>query len=667
MELSIRMKLFHIISLLSLKFCIATDKNESVVIIALPQSDGESVTSWERGAEILPGAYVAVESINNNYSAQADTNLNLIMADSGLVISEDESYSRNLLELAARLKWNDTNVIGIAGLLHPNTLLALQAFQLPIASLIGFSNSPQSNVLYLTASTSVLTDSVVAFVNVINQTRIGVISESTHSYYSTISNDLLTKANVSLYIHIGKSHHKSFSDIIDEVINFNIHVMFLSVRPSTALSVLHEACKRGMKWPDYAWILHSHRLEDLRDLVVASEECNQSNIFEGVLLFQLTEEHRELDSDAISRQTTNPFAFLLRDAIWALALATDNNRTTSFMDTISDPSQSSDVYIYQASLISAELVGVYSGNSSSLTTINISSFAYNDPIIQLVAPSPYLLIASVICLLFNTLMLILYLCFRKHPDVKATNVSLSLLIFIGCYLLIGFAIGQFFRYNHAVDLCIENHWMSATGLGHWLVYATVLVKMLRVYHIFTLHRRIKPSVYTVYIAPVFYTLLVLMPTITLNALWTFINPIYLVKTYYHVEPAGYIIVDVACFTGNFEIWMSVIQIHHVCLILIVSAVAIKTRKLRLARFKDTKKVNFYLFVSVINGYSMLAYWQALYAINPLSPARAYVTMIGHLNQALLVQLLLIVPKVWPPLVEKVTGLLKSNIRSKAQP
>ena len=138
-------------------------------------------------------------------------------------------------------------------------------------------------------------------------------------------------------------------------------------------------------------------------------------------------------------------------------------------------------------------------------------------------------------------------------------------------------------------------------------------------------------------------------------------------TYYHIEPAGYILADVACLTENFELWFTLTHIHHICLVLIVSAVAIKTRKLRLARFKDTKKVNFYLYVSVIHGYSMLAYWQALYAINPFSPARAYVTTFGHLNHALLAQFTLIVPKVWPPLVEKVTGLLKSNIRSKAQP
>ena len=646
----------------SLQLCSTNKSNKSVIIIALPQDDDKNVTSWEKGAEILPGAYVAVESINNDSSVLSNVNLELVIAESGLVFGEDDLYSGNVLEIAANLTWRKKDIMGIAGLLHPSTLLALQAFQLPLVSLIGFSNSqlPESDVISLTASTSVLTDSLSAFLAVINQTRIGVISESTHSYYSTISNDLLTKANVSLYIHVSNSHHKSFSAIVDEVANFNIRVIFLSVRPSIALSVLLEACQRRMKWPNYAWILHSYRLEDLRELLLpAGEVCDASNILEGVFMFQFTQERRGFDSDVKSLQTANPFAFLLHDAIWALALAAQNSNI-SLKDSIY---QYSDIYIYQASNLSAELVGIYSGKSNAFTNVTVGTLVYDGPILQSVELSPYLMLLSASCLLFNTLLLILYVCFRNHPDVKSTNVSLSLLIFIGCYLLIGFTIVQFLYTVYTVDVCMVSVWLNGLGLSLPIISATVLVKMLRVYHIFTLQRRMKPNMCTNYIAPIIYTLIILSPCAMLLTLWTIIDPFSLVVTY--VEHPGFIAVSNACSLSTYAtLWYVLMLSYQISLSFAVVFIAIKTRKLRLARFKDTKKVNVFIYFSLIIGYSCFAYWQALYVIDPRGPSRAYVLIIGHIILVLITQFTLFVPKIWSPLVEKVTGLLKKSAHTK---
>ena len=654
------MKLSDIVFLLaitisSLQLYSANKSNKSFIIVALPQDDDENVTSWEKSAEILPGAYVAVESINNASSVLTNMNLELVIAESGLIFSKDETYSGNVLEISADLAWQNKDVIGIAGLLHPSTLLALQAFQLPIASLIGFSNSqlPESGVISLTASTSVLTDSLSAFLAIINQTRIGMISESTHSYYSTISNDLVTKANVSLYIHVSDSHHKSFSAIVDEVANFNIHVIFLSVRPSIALSVLLEACKRRMQWPNYAWILHSYRLEDLRELVLpAGEVCDESNILEGVFMFQLTQEHRMFDSDTKRSVTTNSFALLLHDAVWAIALAVDNN--ISLEDTIC---HCADIYIYQASNISAELVGIYSGKSNAFTNVTVGTLVSDGPILQSVEPSPYLMLLPVGCLLFNTLLLILYICFRNHPDVKSTNVSLSLLIFIGCYLHIGFTIVEYIKYALVVDVCLGTLWLSALGLSSPLVSATVLVKMLRVYHIFTLRRRVKPNMCTNYIAPIIYTLIILSPCTMVLTLWTIIDPLSLVITY--VEHPGFIAVHHTCSQGTYStLWYGLIISYQISLSSALVFIAIKTRKLRLARFKDTKKVNISIYFSLFAGFSCFAYWQAFNVIDPRGLSRAYVLIIGHVILVFTVQFTLFVPKIWRPLIEKVSGLVK---------
>ena len=256
-------------------------------------------------------------------------------------------------------------------------------------------------------------------------------------------------------------------------------------------------------------------------------------------MFQLTRERLKSQSDA---QTVNPFSFLLHDAVWALALAADNkDNIISLKDTIC---QCSDVFVYQELNVSARLVGVYSGEYGAFTITTIDVFVYDGPTLKPVQLNPYLMLLSVSCFLFNTLLLILYLCFRNHPDVKSTNVSLSLLIFIGCYLLIGFTVVEFVKYALAVDVCMVSLWLGGFSLSLPVILATVLVKMLRVYHIISLRKRWKQSVFTIYIAPVIYTLLIMSPCALILTLWTIIDPLHLVNTY--VEHPGFITVGRAC-------------------------------------------------------------------------------------------------------------------------
>ena len=59
-------KAIVILSLLSLQCCLSSAKSESILIIALPQSDAEVSASWERGEEILPGALAAIEEAKND-------------------------------------------------------------------------------------------------------------------------------------------------------------------------------------------------------------------------------------------------------------------------------------------------------------------------------------------------------------------------------------------------------------------------------------------------------------------------------------------------------------------------------------------------------------------------------------------------------------------------
>ena len=39
---------------------------------------------------------------------------------------------------------------------------------------------------------------------------------------------------------------------------------------------------------------------------------------------------------------------------------------------------------------------------------------------------------------FVTIVLILYIYFRKEPEIRATSVTVSLCMFLGCYILISY-------------------------------------------------------------------------------------------------------------------------------------------------------------------------------------------------------------------------------------
>ena len=453
--------------------------NESVLIIATPL--GSSGVSWERGQELLPGALAAVDHINNGHSGS--NKLTLLIADSGLVTSSNNPYSGNVLEEIANLTSQNARIIGVAGLLHPDMLIILQSFQLHIASLIHFNGVPSApNIIYMTASSSNVIDSFLAFINVTTQSRIGIITEIKNSFHSRFLHKVISKVAVSFSIAIELGHHQeSFADIIQTVASSNVYVIVLNVSPFLVIPIVREAYKSKLIWPKYAWILHSYQFNDI------PQNSNGQIFLEGIFIFQLIQEEsvfeserNEIDIDADMGQS-NPYTYLLRDAVLALSVATN----VSMMSSQSDNNLfSKHIYIYQVVNGTSANVGIYNSNSKNLENLTIGTFIKSNlPVIRLL-PSSYFLSLPALCFVLNTLLLVLYVYFRNEPSVKSTSVCLSLLIFIGCYLLTAYTIVAIADIPPRIDLCMVLVWLSGLGISLPLILTTLLVKMLRVYRIF---------------------------------------------------------------------------------------------------------------------------------------------------------------------------------------
>ena len=77
-----------------------------------------------------------------------------------------------------------------------------------------------------------------------------------------------------------------------------------------------------------------------------------------------------------------------------------------------------------------------------------------------------------------------------------------------------------------IDVCMVIVWLSGLGISMPLILTTFLVKMLRVYHIFTLYKRVKPKAHTSECAHFLYTVATLSPNIAVLLFWTVIDPSY---------------------------------------------------------------------------------------------------------------------------------------------
>ena len=646
------MKFILLLSLLSLQCCLRLGKCESILIIALPQCDTEVSASWERGEEILPGALAAVKEARNG---SLPFNLTLIVATSGPVTRYDLPYSGNMLEVIANLTWQKrtSDIIGLTGFLHPNIPAVFSRFPLSTISLVHFNRAQHNpNVHYLTASMSILTDSILAFVKEIHTKKVGIITEMKETYYLEVSHQLITKASIPLNIQIVDKHCKSLSDIANRLYESNAHVILLSVGPSTAVPLVCEAYKRGLVWPKYAWILHSYRLEDLLQTFDSKAGCTLQKSLEGIFSFQLTNEYNRSKS-ARDNNYNNPYADLLYASVRALYSSVDDASFVHFSQE-SSPLQfnpeNSKIYIYHNMNGKANFIGTYEGTSHIL--INVSEIMFTDydlPVVNTISLPHYLIPLPILCFLSNTTFLILYITFRREPSVKSTSVSLSMLIFTGCYLLVGNSASHILHEIYRLDLCMLLVWLSGAGLSLPLILATLLVKMLRVYHIFTTFKILKQSTKCKDYALLVYTTLILSPHIILLILRTAINPSHRIDNF--IEHPGFKELNQTCDSDYAHIWYMLTLAYIFLLSSAVIIVAIKSRKIRHTHFKDTKKVNLLIFLLLLIGPGTFIYWYAFYYISFSSSV--IILNVGHMLIAFACQITLLAPKVWPSVQKKI--------------
>ena len=251
-------------------------------------------------------------------------------------------------------------------------------------------------------------------------------------------------------------------------------------------------------------------------------------------------------------------------------------------------------------------------------------------------------------------MLVLYICFHKEPEVKATSFSLSLLMFVGCYFNLFYITLLYcsvhtantvdIRYQHVI--CNLFLWFSAPGISLSLVLAVLLVKIIRIYYI---SKTFKAGLghYWSDLSLVGYVALILSTNIFVDMVWI-LSDRYHVKLEERIQN-GYTYTSPECSSRYEGIWIGVQVAYILILILALVTVAIMTRKVRLQHFKDTKKVNVLLFLFCPGLATTFLYWLLLQILNSHLYVITIPLLIGHSSLIVSYQCFLIVPKVYQPL------------------
>ena len=371
----------------------------------------------------------------------------------------------------------------------------------------------------------------------------------------------------------------------------------------------------------------------------------------------------------------NEYAKILYDLVWSTALMLNQscNQNTSCTNyhqqyEYNIMTRYNRVFeIIHIKNLSQIFIGTVYFNSS--TTVFVLNESYLDtalmdelPVANVDLPTGYTIMTALLISLttiYVTSMLLLYIYFHKEPEIKATSFTLSLLIFAGCYFnLFYLSILNYFDHyasnslstSHQTALCNLRQWFSAQGMSLPLMLAVVLVKMLRIYHIFKKFK-LRLGHYCSDLSLAGYVILILTPNITVNLIWSVSDNYHISLQYEALN--GYILVEKDCISKYKTVWIGVLCLYLLVLSLVLTIVAIKTRKVRLQNFKDTKKVNILLFIICLVTTLTYAYWFLLQILNSKSYVVSIVLHAGHLLVVLSFQSLLFVPKVFPPFWRKV--------------
>ena len=269
---------------------------------------------------------------------------------------------------------------------------------------------------------------------------------------------------------------------------------------------------------------------------------------------------------------------------------------------------------------------------------------------------------NAVIVLLTTSLLILTVCYRKSPIIKADSALLNSLVFIGCYCLCVSSLSEILVLEIVADknyyykfFCNIHIWCWSIGLC--LILGTDLVKLARIYQIFTRMSDSGWFLTTNHALFVYVLLLGIFPVVLMLVWSTFDTLEYHQDTFLRLdENPPYVDIVTDCNCKYYAGWLLALLVYFGIMLLVLIFFAFQTRKIKLRHFKDTKKVIFFVVFVSLTLILSISSWMMLRSIDhPMTQKYALVAVIlGNFIVCLLCLGFLIFPKVLPVFYQHVT-------------
>lgn len=506
-------------------------------------------------------------------------------------------------------------------------------------------------------------DALVTFCDQLKWTRIGLISDDNHYY--TFAAELLQQKllenperTITPFVRIGERDNRSKS--IQTFKEYETDVIVISTSDEVACSLIQEAGKAGFMWPRYAWIL----------LDVSFNPLPEACLEEGVIL--LTDQ-RAMESSSnyhvrCACREVNSFvnsnSVLVADTAASTSLSNASfpgvNGTVKFRE----GKRLTDIVVAQLNgSRTRKEIGLYETQSRNLSLHSSFLAANNKPrgtilvknirVLNLEAHYTLVMLVFAFSFIFITVVFILYVYFRKEKEIKATSVTISMCMFLGCFILVLYL--PLFLFSENSFSCHLLAWLSLTGIPFLLIMATLFAKMLRVYLIFSDPISYKKKFFSDPFL-LLYIVLFVSPSLFILVIWSSFDPLTLA---FIEKPHKNVLLILSRCTGEHVIkWVAVLLFYIVAFSFALVCLALKTSKIRYRYFNDTKATNAFTYLTSFAATMTLIYWYYYYLLGLSIVSAPHIARgvlyAGHSGMAILCQVLLFAPKVYPPLKRKFT-------------
>lgn len=268
----------------------------------------------------------------------------------------------------------------------------------------------------------------------------------------------------------------------------------------------------------------------------------------------------------------------------------------------------------------SQLIGRYDGEGikfeAGFSSQNLSKDSFDTHLMAIPAWLGLLIILFSMVLIFLTLFnTIVVLIFRKRPEVKSTSFVLTLIILIGCFFLLISPILQTIYMmvktgNAHRIICFLEFWLSLDGI--YMILTTLLVRLLRVFHVFRSHHSTGKFWADKYL--LLYIALIFSPMLCITIIKVAVDPFYLDrsdKVFVSDDAMPRILLANNCTSKHTEIWLAISFSLIGVVMVLVTFLAVQTRHIKKKHFKDTKKINVFLFSTCIIYAIFVPLWLVL--------------------------------------------------------